>query len=509
MSLGVRTRWGVILTTGVCLTLAARAVVAAEAIALRPGVKQLFLDDYVIERLERVGKTMHQPRKYAGNPLIKPDANHPWESRYIQTRDAPVWNPEAKRWELLYWGNNLSTCLAVSKDGLKWDKPVVGRYAVDGSKQNNLLWPFDPKAKQVFLYHRLYDARDPDPKRRWKALIGERSPRPAASADGITWAFLSDKQIPSGEEHHLTYDELGGQFIFSLRTKDANGRRAVNLSTSKDFVQWSEPKLIYHADQRDQEIGKRWLKRHLADPAKRKPFVNDPRQWNTQVYNMAIFDYEGIYIGLPTYFRMCGHSDKAPAGDGFSAMGLAVSRDLVRWERVSGEKDFIPLSDVRGNAYDTAQIEPPARPIRRGDELWFYYSGLKYRYAPDNAHIGSDSGGICLAMLRLDGFVSLDADEREGVDLTKPLIWHGSALWVNADARTGALRVEVVGADGKPMQEMARDDCSPVSRDGVRLPIRWRKSNRLDSLEGKTVRLRFYLRNARIYAFWSEGAGGP
>ncbi len=494
----------IIWAAAVCLVGAAQAGVAAERVILQPGTKQLFLDGGVIDRLKRVRRTLNQPRKYTGNPIIKADPNHPWESRYIQTRDAPVWNPEARRWELLYWGNNLSTCLAVSADGLTWTKPVVGRHAVKGSKQNNLLWPFDPKAKQVFLYHRLYDARDSDPRRRWKALIGERSPRPAASPDGYAWTFLSEKQIPSGEEHHLTYDELGGQFVFALRTKDANGRRAVALSTSKDFVRWSAPKLIYQADPHDQELARQWLKRHLADPTRRKPLVNDPNQWNAQVYNMAVFPYEGIYIGLPTYFRMCGHSGKAPAGDGFSEMGLAVSRDLVNWRRVSGVEGFIPLSPISDGAYDTAQIEPSSRPIRRGDELWFYYSGLKYRYATDDRHLSFDTGAICLAMLRVDGFASLDAGDREGVILTKPLVWRGSALWVNADADEGELRTEVLDAECKPVKGMTREDCLAVSADGVRLPIRWKRRVGCDSLRGQTIRLRFYLRNARLYAFWSE-----
>ena len=60
------------------------------------------------------------------------------------------------------------------------------------------------------------------------------------------------------------------------------------------------------------------------------------------------------------------------------------------------------------------------------DELWFYYTGLKYRGGwtyvgkfPNGKHVprpelDRDVGAICLAVLRRDGFVSLDATDTEG-----------------------------------------------------------------------------------------------
>jgi hypothetical protein len=425
-------------------------------------------------------------------------------------RDAPLWNPEEDRWEMRYFGYGPAlkdygvscTCLAVSRDGLKWEKPTVGRFEFRGSKQNNLAHPLG--RPDTFLYHVQYDPRDPDPQRRWKALIGERNPRPAASPNGFDWTFLSDKRITSGEEQFLIYDKLSQRFLFLLRVKHED-RRAVSLSTSKDFVDWSEPRLLFCADERDQEVGKRWLERHLADPAMRKPLVNNPAQYNTQIYNMAVFPYEGLYIGLPTLFRHCGHSNDAPAGDGFSETGLTVSRDLVDWRYVDADrKTFLPLSPVGEGVYDTAQIEPPSRPLRIEDELWFYYTALKYRYSPGRSVHELDSGAINLAKLRLDGFVSLTAGAQEGMVLTRPLVWHGSTLWVNADARGGQLRVEVLGADGDPQDKaLAAGQVTPASADGVRLPIRFRGASNPEDWEGKAVRLRFHLRNAHLFAFWT------
>ena len=42
------------------------------------------------------------------------------------------------------------------------------------------------------------------------------------------------------------------------------------------------------------------------------------------------------------------------------------------------------------------QILPPSAPVVHGDELWFYYTGIKYRKLPKG--VTSDLGAICLAV---------------------------------------------------------------------------------------------------------------
>ena len=473
---------------------------------LREGRKQLFADAYVVDELTDARRVQHQPLKFAGNPVIRSEFD--WESLYIQMRDAPLWNPEKERWELRYWGrgigvDGIGTFLAVSNDGLNWDKPIVGEFEFKGSKENNLLTPMSPY--DLFLYHVLYDDRDPNPQRRWKALIGDTNPRPAASPDGINWTFLSENRIPAGEEGFLIYDELSGRFVFSLRSiHDAGfgGQRAVNISTSRDFVEWTDPVLMFAADARDQELGARWLRRITADRAYRQPLVNDPEQYNTQVYNMAVFPYEGIYLGMPTMFRTSGTSRQVPWGDGYSVPGLAVSPNLRDWEYALHDErpDFLPLSPLGEDVFDNAQIEPPSRPVRIGDELFFYYTGAKFR-----SKTSAGSFAIHAAVLRLDGFVSVQAGSEPGTVLTRPLVWRGSTLWVNADAREGELRAEILDGEGNLLRPgLSLDRSTPVSRDGVRIALGWSGAEDLGELRGRTVRLRFQLRNADLFAFWTE-----
>ncbi len=472
---------------------------------LKPGVKHLFLDDVVVAKTTRLQRVVHQPRKYSRNPVIRPE--YPWEADSIQIRSGPLWNPEERRWEIRYFASGAGTCLAISRDGLTWEKPFLGRFEFQGSKENNLAHPLG--SMDDFLYHVIYDSRDADPQHRWRALIGERNPRPAASPDGFSWEFLSEKRITSGEESFLVFDELAEEFVFTCRTAIDKGfgrHRAVNLSVSRDFVNWTEPELLFYADGRDQELGKKWLERHLANPVMRKPLLNNPDQWNAQVYNMSVFPYEGLYIGLPTLFRSCGQDDTTPAGDGFSEPGLTVSRDRKEWRYVAEDRtSFIPLSPVAEGVYDTAQIEAPARPIRVGDELWFYYSALKYRYSAEQTPTTVDTGSVCLAMLRLDGFVGLHAGSSEGTLVTRPLVWQGKALFINGDTPCGEIRVEILDTNGKPIaEEFSFRHSIPVQGDGVRFPVYWDNNTDLEGLNGKTVCLRFHLRNAGLYSFWTE-----
>src|SRR5262249_40356206 len=41
------------------------------------GKRQLFVDNYVVEHMDDLTKTLHQPTKHEGNPVLK--ADRPWE----------------------------------------------------------------------------------------------------------------------------------------------------------------------------------------------------------------------------------------------------------------------------------------------------------------------------------------------------------------------------------------------------------------------------------------------
>ncbi|HXD88099.1 MAG TPA: hypothetical protein VN641_16545, partial [Urbifossiella sp.] len=151
------------------------------------------------------------------------------------------------------------------------------------------------------------------------------------------------------------------------------------------------------------------------------------------------------------------------------------------------------------------------------DELYFYHSG---RAGSPGAAKNRDGGGSTgLTVLRRDGFASLDADDKGGTLTTRLVKFAGQHLFVNADARGGALTVEVLDENGKVLDGLSVAECVVLRTDNTKQSVEW-KAGKLSSAAGKVVRFRFHLKSARLFAFWvskektgaSNGyvaAGGP
>jgi hypothetical protein len=131
------------------------------------------------------------------------------------------------------------------------------------------------------------------------------------------------------------------------------------------------------------------------------------------------------------------------------------------------------------------------------------------------------NGATGLALLRRDGFASMDAGPAEGTLTTRPLKFAGKHLFVNVAAPQGELRAEVLGEDGNFVAPFTAANCKPVTRaDGTKLELTWNGANDLSAIAGRTVSIRFTLTNGALYSFWispeangaSHGyvaAGGP
>ena len=511
----------------------------AEPIALKAGRKQLFLDDFVVQELSRLGRTMHRPRKRG--PVLKADI--PSDGEYIATVSAPMWIADQGVYRFVYEARyederKSRYAWATSTDGIHWEKPSLGLVEFEGSKQNNLF----PTPEGLRLWHVVYDPDDPDPQRRYKGFLGSRGRRPVVSADGLHWRVIEAPTLPSGDAGTLTYDREHKQFLGMLKFMGRHGR-SYNISTSKDFVNWSAPRLFFETDELDQKLAVETIRRRLADPHLAKPLFVDPDPgigwrpppgrkltptWRAECYNIGVFPYEGLYVAwLMIYHPVGQRLPEWRNADGFHLIQLAMTRDLRQWTRLGDRKPFIGPSRLDqglvGN-YDRLQLMVMNRPVEMGDELWFYYTGMKRRVPQHSRYsdgslrnletlspseradwIDDTHSAICLAVLRRDGFVSLDAGPAEGYVLTKPLRIAGERLYLNLDGgRQGSAEVEIVGASGAPVPGFSRSDAVPAIGDAARLPVSWNGAGGLGRLAGRTVRLKIHLRSARLYAFWVE-----
>ena len=491
-------------------------------------MKYLFIDDHDIEAIDNLARKLHQPQKYRDNVVIRPE--YRWENSTIQVRTTPVWLPDEGVFKMIYLtgaegvdvevrvdmtgapvGMESFACYATSVDGVNWEKPFLGLHDYPAltwrgtaiGKENNIL----PSAKGM-LQGPIYDPHDPNPQRRFKGLrYGDNELRSVASPDFLHWEVLDIPSLPSQDESHLTYDEDKRLFIAAVKRAGPYGR-SWYLLTSDDFANWTEHGLIFHADQVDQENGAERLQRFFDDPAYLTPIFNRPEEWRTDVYNFPIFPYEGLYLATPVMHHWSGkHSPLYENVDSRKSVELASSRDLKSWHRVAGRAPFMELSPVsQGETYDTGQIVITNRPVVRNNELWFYYLGFRYRALSiaDTLNRGYlDSSALCLARLRMDGFVSLKGGIEWGSVLTRPLVVSDKTLHINADSWRGRVLIELLdGESGQPIPGFGKDECIPTIIDSINEPVRWRERSDLAELVGRTVRLRFHLWQAELYSFW-------
>jgi hypothetical protein len=195
---------------------------------------------------------------------------------------------------------------------------------------------------------------------------------------------------------------------------------------------------------------------------------------------------------------------------GTTEMRLIASRDAGRsWSRVGGKTPWIPFhTDEDG--YD--RLVFTGSPVRVGDELWLYYGcwdgdHLVWNrdgttYYKDRARIGRTARAVS----RWNGFASLRARGTAGRVVTRPLLLAGDRLRINAAARGGAVRVEIVGPDGNSVPGHAAADCAACGGDGIAQTVRWSSGERLSAaLRGIPVRLRFELDNADLFGFEFTG----
>ena len=156
------------------------------------------------------------------------------------------------------------------------------------------------------------------------------------------------------------------------------------------------------------------------------------------------------------------------------------------------------------------------------DELWFYYTGAKGRSLPyklwpdgtvrDEAKLTPaeradfDDGwiAICLATLRLDGFVSLTAGDNAGQVITKPFVATGDRLLLNVDVSDdGEAEVEVLDEDMQTIDGFELSSSVPLRGRSIEQTVAWTTRSKWSQLAGRKVRLRIQLRNADLYAIWN------
>ena len=462
----------VILTATMCGSAGATAADApAQTPMKRP--RFLLLDSRIIETAENAKLTLGKTVKSKHNPLMAEDK--PWEKRFDNLYANVLYDKEDRLYKCWYSpfivdnsakgmtldqrrktryqpprGREMAICYAVSKDGIKWEKPELGLVEFEGSKQNNIVWR-GPHGAGVFK-----DLHDPDPARRYKTLFKGGRISVAFSADGIHWgkAILCPEADVAGDTHNnALWAPTLGKYVGITRTWGKQGRQ-VARTESDDFLRWTKAKVILEG----------------ADKGH-------------QTYAMPVFFHGGVYLGLVAIIY--------PKGDRVWAE-LTWSPDTVQWNRICPGTPLIANSE-KEMAYDWGCVYAGAYPVFLEDEIRIYYGGSDWH------HGNWRNAFLCMATLRPDGFASYEPikSSHPALITTTVVVCAGDKLRISADVRKGgSIKVTVLDKQKKDLAEG-----EPITRTVTDAAVRWNMGFTLKGLNGKELRLRFELRDARLYSF--------
>lgn len=480
--------------------------------------RQLFVDDFLIEQTT-LRRTFHHAEKYQGNPLLRPQT--PQESvggmdhwRPAATAcpfdDGVFYDPQSRLFKLWYMaGFCHSTCLATSADGLHWTRP-----SLDVEPGTDIVIPWRPEfARDAFSPWLDWDAANPA--ERWKAFLYARILNPPdpkrhaasylyTSADGTHWQQRATVKADIGDNTTIFYNPFRKKWVMSVRRNVRERGRARFYFETDDF-------LMLAAMRSDDPVF--WSGADELDPP------DAQIQKRTQLYCLSSIAYESIMLGAFAihYGPENGECDKGRFPK-LVEIELGYSRDGFHFSRPD-RTSFIAATKRDGD-WDRGYLRPIGSVCTVvGDRLYFYYCAFS-GVAPDGQRHMYAGGSTNVAMLRRDGFASMDADSRGGKLTTAPVRFRGRFPFVNVAAGQGELRVEILDADGRTIAPFSRDNCLPIKADSTRQRIAWKGAADVSVLAGKPVRFRFCLTSGQLYSFWvspdqcgaSHGymaAGGP
>ena len=296
--------------------------------------RQLFIDDLIVEEMNGVTRTLNQPVKYQGNPVLWP--TKPWEGRRADLYASVMYDAAASLFKMWYVckSRGYTVSYATSRDGILWDKPSLGQVAwsegedlvlenttLEGpqfaspSRDNNLILVGAGNVNVI------KDDRDPDPDRLYKSLFFHNKYRyvsVAFSPDGERWTlYEGNPVIERASDTHtlLGWDEAIGAYVAYPRPwmSTAEGDRHIRVigrSISEDFTTWTEPEVVLEPDDQDPP--------------------------GLEFYCMPVFKQAGLYVGLPCVYH--AYPEEPLAGVRQGATIDVQRQQYLQWELRDGER---------------------------------------------------------------------------------------------------------------------------------------------------------------------------
>jgi hypothetical protein len=497
----------------ICINVFCVSMISAQELVPVGLQKQLLVDDYIIAEKKNITRELGHVEKLG--PVLGPDIPtdftrddgsrenlNPW----FAMRLTVLFNELDKKYQMWYRaGGEAYTGYAESENGINWIKPLIGM-----GRRTNLISYRGADHGTFFESAVMIDPTVPwGHPEKYKAAYNPGDPWDceaaiAYSSDGIHWRAYNNGEPVTGRAadtfNQIIWDPIARRYMLITRT---------DLGTEGGATEERAARIIVHGKDNDlMNYPEAWV-----DPVIVR--VDDPAQETTpagvpvlQMESMNIWIYENIYFGLMhvlTMGELTASGGKIPVDAPHARPEsdvidyfLGTSRDGKHFDRswIYARKPFVERGGY--GEFDKAAVWPSSQIITKGDEHLIYYTaGHSQQLGPD-----AENGQVGLAILPLDRFISQSAKDELGTITTKAFKFEGFTLQVNVDAGDGRFYAEILDADGKPIPGFTVNEARIFGGvDQLRLEPWWKGQKDLTSLKGKTIRLKFYLNNAKLYAF--------
>ena len=446
--------------------------------------RELFVDHFLIAQMDGLELKLHEPQR-AG---IAVRFDRPWEGEFsgyttvikdnglyrMYYRGLPSAGRDGSEDEVV--------CYAESKDGIAWIKPNLGLFEIRGTLENNVILTNRPFAHNFSPFLDECPGASATEKVKYKAVAGLSTTGLHAfkSGDGIHWSpFRAEAVFTNGmfDSQNVAFWSAAEQqylcYFRTFKTVGSEGFRWISRTTSKDFVHWTDPVEMACGDTPE----------HLYTNGTH-PYYRAPH----------------IYIALAKRF----FPTKA-------ALSAEQAKGLVNnpGYRVASS-DSVLMTTRGGNHYDRTFMEAFIRPGPSPEDWVSRDNTPALGVVPANAremfiyrmsHYAQPSSHMARYSLRTDGFVSVSAPYRGGELITKLFTFSGSKLEINfVTSAAGGVRVEIQDSDGKALPGYSLPDCPEIIGDEIDRVISWSAGSDVGKLAGKSIRLRFALKDADLYS---------
>ena len=380
------------------------------------------------------------------------------------------------------WGMG-QICYAVSKDGIRWEKPALGLVEFAGSRQNNLV---DLDIDRIVGSTVLYEPDDPDSNRRFKMIFeshryGQKM-GVAYSPDGLTWKQSPNNPVGPILEMTGLIKFNGAYYVNGQGT--AHSKRTLVTHISYDFEHWTESAVL-------------GFRRDNIDP--RSP-VFFPRAGEQVHLGAALWDRGNVLVGFYGQWHGALNNDRRYIS---MDLGLVLTQDGLHFREpipdfrivsAAEESDGVHPSLIQGQGFENI-----------GDQTLVWYGAWR-------------DGEIRLATWERDRLGYFEPVRRPrnkaGSEaphfITCPLQLQdaGAKLYLNADglAENSYLKLELLDEQLRSVPGYSGEDSAWVKKSGLRQPILWKGKQSLEKFD-HPIRLRVSYaglrpEDARVYAVY-------